>query len=312
MTSLAARAEVVKLARELQVAPADLGFLLESDPAAVRRVRQGMYRALDAPYRPMFGRLAKVSGLIPNSLAIAIATRFFGPMLCGMVASSLSPERAAALIGHVPLPFLCDVAPYVDPDAATPIVQCFDVDVMVPVLREMLRRKDYVTLARFIVAASDAQLRAVLPYVESGEDMLMVAFNAELDAVADRFDLVLMEMPDDRIRGVLQTAHEQDLFAEALTFLAVLSARTLARIADLAAGMGPEVLTHMVSATERENAWADLLPVAGAMSKESLQRLLELDVWTAEKLTAIATAAEQSGQFDELWRQLTEASERLA
>ncbi|GAB2541048.1 hypothetical protein [Nocardia heshunensis] len=312
MTSLAARAEVVKLARELHIAPADLEFLQQSDPVAIRRVRQGMYRALDAPYRPMFDRLAKVSGLIPNSLAIAIATRFFGPMLCGMVASSLSPERAAALIGHVPLPFLADVAPFVDPEAATPIVQCFGVDVMVPVLREMLRRKDYVTLARFIVAASDAQLRAVLPYVESGEDMLMVAFNAELDAVADRFDLVLLEMPDEGIRGVLRAAHEQNLFAEAITFLAVLGTETLARVADLAAGMGPEVLTHLVSATERENAWADLLPVVGAMSKESLQRLLELDVWTAENFAAIATAAEDSGQFDELSRQIAAASERLA
>ncbi|MRH90550.1 hypothetical protein GFY24_24425 [Nocardia sp. SYP-A9097] len=120
MTNLAARAEVVKLARELDTAPENLAFLLDSDPTAIRRVRQRMHRSLDAPYRPMFQRLAKVSALVPNSLAIAIATRYFGPMLCGMIASSLTPERAVGLIGHVPVDFLADLAPYVDPDAATP------------------------------------------------------------------------------------------------------------------------------------------------------------------------------------------------
>ncbi|MEC3917609.1 hypothetical protein [Nocardia sp. CDC160] len=310
MTSLAARAEVVKLARELQVAPEDLAFLLDSDPVAVRRVRRGIYHALDAPYRPMFDRLARVSGLLPNGVVVAIATRFFGPMLCGMVASSLSPDRAVALIGHVPVEFLADVAPYVDPEAAAPIVQRFDTDVLVPVLREMLRRKDYVTLARFLVATSDAQLLAVLPYVESGEDLLMVAFNAELDRVADRFEPVMAELPEDRIRDVLQVGYDKDLFAEASTFLVLLSDKTLARVADVAAGMDTEVLVHMVNATHRENSWAELVPIAGAMSSESLARFLELDVWNEENLGAIAAAAERDGRFEELLQRVTEATER--
>lgn len=311
MTSLASRAEVVKLARELHLAPEDLGFLLDSDPVALRRLRQGMYRALDAPYRPMFERLARVSGLIPNSLAVAIATRFFGPMLCGMVASSLSPDRAVALIGHVPVEFLADLAPYVDPDAAAPIVERFDTDVLVPVLRELLRRKDYVTLARFIVAASDEQLLAVVPYVDSGEDLLMVAFNAELDRVADRFEVVLADLAEDRIRDLLRAGYEKDLFTEALTFLALLDDRSLARVADVAAGMDDEVLAYIVTSTARENAWAELIPVAAAMSPQHLERFLELDVWTEENLTTVAAVAEQDGRFEELLSRFNEAGARL-
>ncbi|AYF78079.1 hypothetical protein D7D52_34430 [Nocardia yunnanensis] len=310
MTSLAARAEVVKLARELQVDATELAFLLDSDPVAVRRVRQGMYRALDAPYRPMFERLAKVSALIPIGVSVAIATRFFGPMLCGMVASSLSPERAAAMIGHVPVPFLADVAPYVDPEAATPIVRQFGTDVLLPVLREMLRRKDYVTLSRFVVAASDAQLRAVLPAIESGEDMLMVAFGAELDAVADRFDLVLAELPDDRVREILAVAADQNLFTEALTFLSLLSERTLTRVAELAAGMDPIVLTNMVTAAQREDAWTELVAVAAAMSPESLQRLLDLEIWDTEDLRVLAETAERDGRFEELRRRIEAVSDQ--
>ncbi|GAB0107241.1 hypothetical protein JMUB6875_62350 [Nocardia sp. JMUB6875] len=311
MTSLASRAEVVKLARELQVAPEDLGFLLDSDPVALRRLRRGMYRALDEPYRPMFERLARVSGYLPNSLAVTIATRFFGPMLCGMVASSLSPDRAVDLIGHVSVEFLADVAPYVDPDAATPIVQRFDTDILVPVLRELLRRKDYVTLARFIVATSDEQLLAVLPYIDSGEDLLMVAFNAELDTVADRFEFVLADLDDDRIRDLLRAGYEKDLFTEALTFLALLDDQTLVRVAEVTAGMDADLLAYIVTSAARENAWAELIPIAAAMPPEQLDKFLELDVWTEEYLTAAAAAAEQDGRFEELLRRVTEAGARL-
>ncbi|MCU1643788.1 MAG: hypothetical protein JWN03_4063 [Nocardia sp.] len=311
MTSLAGRAEVVKLARELHTAPDELGFLLESDPVAIRRVRQSMHHALDSPYRPMFERLAKVSALIPNTLAIAIATRFFGPMLCGMIATSLSPERAVALIGHVPTTFLADTAPYVDPTAAAPIVQAFDTDVLVPVMQEMVRRKDYVTLARFLVAATNEQLLEVVPHIHSGEDLLQVGFNAELDTVADRFDVVLAELPEHRIREILQAAHDQDRFAEAFTFLQFVSDKTLTRVSEVTAGLGPELLTHMVESVHRENAWAEMIPVAALMSPESRQLLFELPVWDDEKLAAVARAAEHSARQGDLLKIIEETAARL-
>ncbi|QLY28443.1 hypothetical protein [Nocardia huaxiensis] len=215
MTDLAARAEVVKLARELHTSVEELAFLLDGDASAIRRVRRGMHHALDARHRPMFDRVAKVSALVPNSLAVAIATRFYGPMLCGMIATSLSPERAAALIGHVDVNFLAEVSVHVDADAAGPIVREFDSAVLIPVMREMMARKDYVTLARFLVAATDQQLLDVIPHIDTGEDLLMVAFNAELDTVADRFEVVLAGLPDPLIREIVQAMHTHDRFAEA-------------------------------------------------------------------------------------------------
>lgn len=302
MGSLAARAEVVKLARELHVPAEDLAFLLDSDEAAVRRFRRGIHHALDAPHRPMFQLLARVSALIPNTLAVGIATRFFGPMLCGMMASSLSPERAVALIGHMPVEFLADAAPYVDPEAAAPIVKEFDTDVLVPVMAEMLRRKDFVTLARFLVSATDQQILDVVPHIESGADMLSVAFNAELDSVSDRFEPVLAALPEERIRAILEAAHDRDQFPEALTFLQFLSDKTLSRVADIAAGLGPDLLTHLVQSTHRENAWAELIPIAAAMSPEQLRILAALDVWGHDELTALLEAADRTDRWDDMRR----------
>ncbi|MFB7715812.1 hypothetical protein [Nocardia sp. NPDC056100] len=311
MTSLATRAEVVKLARELDTAPEDLAFLLESDAAAVRRVRQRMHRSLDAPHRPMFQRLAKVSALVPNTLAISIATRFFGPMLCGRIASSLTPERAVGLIGHVPVEFLADLAPYVDPDAAAPIVREFQSSVLVPVMRELLRRGDYVTLARFLVAATDQQLLDVVPHIDDAGDMLQVGFNAELDTVSDRFETVLSQLPDDRIRAIMLAAHEQDRFTEAFTFMQFLSARTLGRVPTATADMDDAVLIHMIEAVDRENAWAEMLPVAEVMSPPQWRRMFDLPVWDVAKLDAMGRAAEATGHGEELLQVIAEAGKRL-
>lgn len=228
-----------------------------------------------------------------------------------MIASSLSPERARALIGNVPVGFLADLAPYVDPEAAAPIVREFESQVLVPVMRELLRRKDYVTLARFLVAATDRQLLDVVPHIDNAEDLLQVGFNAELDTVADRFEVVLAQLPDDRIRAIVASAHQQDRFAEAFTFLQFVSDTTLARVADATVDMGDEVLAHMVESIHRENAWAEMIPIADVMSPINRQLLFELPVWTDEMLTALTRAAEANGRGEELLDFITEASKRL-
>ncbi|MBF6328126.1 hypothetical protein [Nocardia transvalensis] len=291
MTNLEARAEVIKLARELLVEPGELRFLEDAAPEAIRTFRKDVHRRLDAPHRPMFQRLARVSALVPGPLAVRIAMRFYGPMFVGMVATEVPPERAVGLIGHVPTQFLADATPYVDPDAAGPILHGLPTETMIPTMLELLRRKDYVTLARFVAAASDELIFEVLPHIESGEDLLLIGFNAEVADVAGRFDTILGALPPDRLRSLVQAAVDTDRFVETLTILQFLRAPTLTRIADTTADMGPQVMTALVEAAHRENAWAELIPVAAAMSGDRLEKFAALDVWTEEALTGVVRAA---------------------
>ena len=289
MTTLATRAEIVKLARELMIEPDDIAFLEGASPEALRQFRNSVRRQIDAPHKKMLGALAKASSLIPNSISATIATRHFGPMLCGMVAAELPPEKAKAMIGHLDVDFLADVCPYIDPDAATPIIRTLDTSVMEPVMKVLLSRKDYVTMARFIGALTEAQLRAIVPLVESGKDILMAAFNAE---DMNRFDVVLADLPVTRLRGIIQAAVDNDLFVETLTVLGHVSDSTLARIADAATDLGPEVLAQLVESTYRAEAFTEFLPLARVMSADKLPILANLDVWQGELLTASLRSAD--------------------
>jgi len=297
VTGLAARAEVIKLARELSVEPERLDFLRAVDELDIRRFRRRVCHELDAPHRPLFRKLAMASQLLPNSLTVKIAVKYFGPMLCGMVASELSADRAAALMSHVPVDFLADATPYVDPVAAEPIIRGLPTEKMVPTMQELLRRKEYVTLARFLGSVTDEQLLAVVPLVETGEDLLMTGFYAE---VTDRFEVVVSELPPDRIRAIVQAAVDLDAFAEALTLMQHLTPPTRARVANAAAEMGPEVITTMIASAQREDAWAELLPVAISMSEENLRTLANLDIWDDAALTAVIQAAQRNRLLPEL------------
>ncbi|KAA0023339.1 hypothetical protein [Antrihabitans cavernicola] len=299
MSSLAARAEVVKLARELSLQPEELEFLQSSSPDALRAFRREVMTQLDAPYRQTFALLAKATGLIPNSIAAKIATRYFGPLLCGKVAAELDPERASKLIGHFPVEFLADTTGYIDPDAATSLIRGLDTEIMVPPMKELLRRKDYVTLARFMSAVTEDQLRSFVPLVETGEDLLMTAFNAE---VMDRFEVVLADLPVDRIQSIMQAAVDNDQFVEALTFMQFLSRPTLTRVADATSAMGPDVVTAMIEAAHRADGWAELIPVVSAMSDENLKAQAGLDLWDDDKLTACIRAARSHDLWDDLRR----------
>lgn len=297
MSSLAARAEVIKLARELASEPETLDFLREAPADDLREFRQRLTHELDTPHRPMFRKLAQASKLLPNAITVKIAMKYFGPMLCGMVASELTADRAAALMNHIPVEFLADATQYVDPVAAESIIRGLDTEKMVPTMRELLRRKEYVTLARFLGAVTDEQLLSVVPLVETGEDLLMTGFYAEVN---DRFETVVSELPEERIKSIVRAAVDLDRFAEALTLMQHLTEPTRARVANAAAELGDDVLTKMIESAHREDAWAELIPVAASMTEANIARLVHLEVWDEESIAGVIRAAHRH----ELWQQL--------
>lgn len=297
MSALASRAEVIKLARELAADPDELEFLREASVADLRHFRQRVVGELDARHRPMFRKLAATSKLLPNAVTVKIAMKYFGPMLCGMVASELTAERAAALMNHIPVEFLADATHYVDPVASESIIRGLSTEKMVPTMRELLRRKEYVTLARFLGAVTDEQLLSVVPLVETGEDLLMTGFFAE---VTDRFETVVRDLPEDRVKSIVRAAVDLDRFVEALTLMQHLTEGTRARVANTAADLGQDVLTAMVASAHREDAWAELIPVAASMDKENLRTTINLDVWDEESLSGLLRAAAEH----DLWPSL--------
>jgi hypothetical protein len=200
--------EITKLARELGTEPSEFAFLAGSTPEALRNLRYCIAARLDEPHRPMFRRLARASSLVPVALGASIATRFFGPMLCGAVASELAADRAASFIGHLPMKFVADVTPYVNPRTSEAMIKGIELSILVPVMKELLRRRDLVTVSRLVEAATQEQVQASADLIEDPADLLAVYLFAESNQA---LDAMIAAIDNDRLASVVVAAREADL-----------------------------------------------------------------------------------------------------
>ena len=200
-------AEIVKLARDLAVDPAELAFLGSSSADAVLTFRRAVAAKLDEPHRPMFKRLARASALVPVALASTIAKKFFPPVLCGAVASEISADKAQGFLAHMPLDFVTDISGYIDPVLSQHLVQAIAVDVVVGVTEGLLAKGDVVTVARMAAAITDAQAAAIVPKLTDGDVLLDVLFYSDAGAGVPRtLDLA----SDEQIAALSRAAVARD------------------------------------------------------------------------------------------------------
>ncbi|MCM6772335.1 hypothetical protein NDR87_01395 [Nocardia sp. CDC159] len=294
---LLARAETTKLARLLDISdPAELEFLTELSPEAIRQFRERATDALFDADAAKLKRIAAATKLVPTPIAAKAAERAFGPGLCAAVAAQVEPARAVDIAKALPAPFLAEATIQLDPRRTADIIPRVPIRLVVAVTRELLTRGEHVTLGRFVGVASPEMMRAAAQ--ELGDaDLLRTGYLLEDKSSMD----VLLEIVADRLPGVVRAAHEQRLWAEGIDLLATVSPANRARIGDLSAQLGDEVLDGLVQAVLELDAWTTLLPVTAAMSAESLAVFAQRPiVHTAPVLTAIMDVALDHG----LWLDL--------
>lgn len=265
-------AEITKLARLLGVEPTDLGYLDKLPADALHAFRIQATDRLFARDAGRLHRVAAASKLIPVPLTVKIAQLAFGPVLCAAIAGLLDPAHAVRIAARCPTSFLADITIHLDPRRAPDVIAAVPTELVVAVANDLLARGEHVTMGRFVSYLRPETLRASVEDIPDEADLLRVAFVMEGKHKLDE----LVDIARDRIPGILQAAHEHDLWAEALDLIGHLSLENLADIAEATTAHGPEVLTSIVRAAHELDAWDDLLPVTTAMTPESLNRFATL------------------------------------
>ena len=165
MTSPDSRAEVMKLEHLLAAADGELAFLAKADAAALRDLRAQITDVLFDSDSPLLQRVAVAAGKLPAAVVGRIAQNVFGPVLSARVAGLIETKKALELAGHVPKPFLTDIAVHIDPRRASDVIGQIPADRSVAVARELDRRGEYVPMARLVEHLSDDVLAACLQVV---------------------------------------------------------------------------------------------------------------------------------------------------
>lgn len=218
---LQGHAEVMKLARLLDREPGELAYLRRMEPGDLRALRDGVTETLYDANGSSLGRLAAASRLLPAGLTATIGQRAFGPLLSARLAGLLETEKAVDVAGKLPPPFLADVAVELDPRRASDLIASIAPALIGQVTAELVARREYVTMGRFVGHLSDDAITAAIAHMDD-EAVLQTAFVIEERSQLSR---LFAKLPKGRPAGVIAAAAADGLWLEALDLLTHLHKR---------------------------------------------------------------------------------------
>jgi putative heme iron utilization protein len=293
---LDARAEVLKLARLLDVKPDELSYLSGLPAAELRDFRD---KATDRLFTsaPGLARAAAAARLIPSGLVATIAQRAFGAMLCARAAGGADTAKAIDVAKRLPAEFLADVAVHLDPRRTAEIIAEVPEEIVVPVAEELGRRREHVTMGRFLAFVPDNGIAAAIGALDD-ETMLRTAFVLEHK---DRLDHAIGLLPPERLPGIIDTASRLELWSEALDLLSHVSDERKGPIAEVVAELPEETVASLVGAVTADGLWETLLPVVRLMAEDARVRIAAMAPFHEPEVLGEILLAATSEDADALW-----------
>jgi hypothetical protein len=272
--TLRARAEVERLARLLGTEPEELGFLVERvEPDAIGVLRHQLTDVLFDMTSPRLEKVAGASRLLPPPLAASLAERALGPVLCAMIAGSVSPDQVVDLATRLSPEFLAQVALHLDPRIVPDVIGRLPADLVVASARELVALQEHVAMGQFASYLDESVVGAAVEAM-SDDDLLRTAFVVVGD---DRLRTIAAGLPDERVVGLLVAAQELGLWYEVLALVDRLGSEQAGRLGDLAIVHVPGVLDALIVFTAEEDLWDAVLPLVDHVSPEN-------QAWLADRL----------------------------
>lgn len=291
MSVLETRAEIAKLARLYQVETEALDFLLPLRAEDIRKLREAIQDRLFSDDDALFKRLASASMLLPLGLLAMMAEKIFGPVLAARVAGAMNTKRAVALSERLSIAYLADISLELDPRRAHDIIRNIPPQLIRKVTAELLKRREYITLGRFVGYLTDAAIREALKAFTEAEDLLQTGFFIEDKTQLNK---LIRIVPEDMLQQTISAAQDpqRGLWPEALALMGYVDDELKRRLGELTIAQGQEALSRIVRITSEQQLWDTLLPVVACLSEESHQKLVDIPELSDHDIMAgIARAA---------------------
>lgn len=266
-------AERIKLERLLGVDEDSLAFLNTTHSSVVRAFREDFSDALYRRHQDNYARLAKLSRVLPVGVSAKLAETVLGAVLGSGVAGEMDPDRAGKLAGKLSVTFLAKLSVHLEPHRARKIIGKIPEAVIVAVAQELVRKEEYITLARFVTAVDSQMLRAVMDAISSADALLRVGIFVEQ---RDRLNDLLESLSDQRRRDVLAAATTANLWPQMLVLMTHLSDKMKGIMGDAAASLGDDLMALILETCRAQKLWEPLILTVANMSTENRRLVLAL------------------------------------
>jgi hypothetical protein len=265
MSDLVTRAQREMLSETLGVRPEQLEHLDRLGAAGVKELRERISASLFDEHAQTFARINRLAPLIPNALVAKLSEALVPPLVAGLAAGSLGlahPDRAGSILGHLSARYMADAAVYLDPRVVPILAPRIPMRILVAAANELMRRRAYVTVARFVDYLSDDMIRGLEQGIPDDVGLLM---SAALIEAPERLREIIDAFPPRRVEAVVRSAATGE--EELLAGLSVLGRLEPGLAGDLGA-------TFVDSVDDERLGWV-LRTVATAAAVPELRTLVE-------------------------------------
>jgi len=271
VSALLIQAELVKLSRLLGVSVDELGVLNEESVTDLRALRGVIGAALHDQDRALFGKLVAATKLLPTAIVAVIAEKVMGPMLCARVAGLLEPKQVVEVAKRLSTPFLTEVCLQLDPRSAAAVLRQVPLAVVTAVSAELLRRHEYLTMARFVEVITDEAVQAV---AKSMPDAAVLHLGYFVESPQRLTELVAL-FDDRRIHAIVRAALADParLWPEALSLMAQTDSAACERLVRLGLAGDEAVLLSLLQAVNQQQLHRELLAVLKRLGPGTLTGL---------------------------------------
>ncbi|MES2683715.1 MAG: hypothetical protein V4650_09380 [Pseudomonadota bacterium] len=294
MSTIAARAEVLKLTRLLGADEKDFAFLAEHDPLAIRALREQMTAQLYDDGKALLQKVATATKLTPTGISAVIAEKALGPLLCARVASLVGAEKAIDISKKLSAAFLAETCLHLDPRRTADIIRGTPIEQVVAVSKILQARKEFVTMARFVDALTPEAIKAVINSTPDEEPLLRTAVFAENPALHNE---LVSYLPKSRLKSLIAKATvDAELWSAALSLMSYLNPQWKGELGQLTSELDDATLAKIIGYAQAQQLWSVQLPVIAATSVAGQKRMLaNAAINTPKVLDAIAAAGRENG-----------------
>lgn len=271
MSDLLHKAELQKLAVVLGTPVAELAFLSHLELDQLRGLRHACSAWLFDRHSRRFKRLAESTKLLPRKVVALICEKVIPAQISAQVTGLLQPEAAVELAERLPLAYQADICVAMDPRRAIAVLQAMPVSNVIAVAHELVKRREFMTMAQFVDALTQEQIARVAREL-NGEAMLKVGFYVES---SERLNTLIGLLDEDQLNQTIKAATLADgaLWPEVLSLSERLMPEQRQRMGGLLAASSPEVLASLNTALFERDLWPDAVAMLDAMD-DAAQELI--------------------------------------
>lgn len=177
--------EIAESIKELLVSSTDMSYLAEMPEKNLQQLYtdlQTYMKRLDENQRPVFKAIAISTSFIPNFIIAKLAHDYFTPYIVAQVCEYMDPKAAAKIGKSLRVDYMGEVAVNGDPKVTARIGDCMDVDIVVNVVREMVKRSFFMKLGELADLLNENHLKNVMLKVNDNNAILQVGIHMKDEA----------------------------------------------------------------------------------------------------------------------------------